>query len=97
MNSNAYRKCVKNALTCPCLPAWQVWRRHRRTCSGAGLNVLRTPITRTCGGAGVRYAIRWQISSPPFERLLDAAFDLRERLEEAGHRRGLARLERLAV
>jgi four helix bundle protein len=28
-------------------------------------------------------------------RLLDAAFDLRERLEEANHRRGRARLERL--
>jgi four helix bundle protein len=28
-------------------------------------------------------------------RLLDAAFDLRERLEEANHRRGQARLERL--
>jgi hypothetical protein len=28
-------------------------------------------------------------------RLLDAAFDLRERLEEANHRQGPARLERL--
>jgi four helix bundle protein len=28
-------------------------------------------------------------------RLLDAAFDLRERLEEANHRQGRARLERL--
>jgi hypothetical protein len=28
-------------------------------------------------------------------RLLDAAFDLRERLEEANHRHGAARLERL--
>lgn len=30
------------------------------------------------------------------QRLLDAAFDLRERLEEANHRQGKARLERLA-
>jgi four helix bundle protein len=29
------------------------------------------------------------------QRLLDAAFDLRERLEEANHRQGAARLERL--
>ncbi len=29
------------------------------------------------------------------QRLLDAAFDLRERLEEANYRRGAARLERL--
>ena len=29
------------------------------------------------------------------QRLLDAAFDLRERLEEANHRQGTARLERL--
>lgn len=31
------------------------------------------------------------------QRLLDAAFDLRERLEEANLRRGSARLERLAL
>jgi four helix bundle protein len=31
------------------------------------------------------------------QRLLDAAFDLRERLEEANLRRGAARLERLAL
>lgn len=31
------------------------------------------------------------------QRLLDAAFDLRERLEEANLRRGEARLERLAL
>lgn len=31
------------------------------------------------------------------QRLLDAAFDLRERLEEANHRQGKARLERLAL
>jgi four helix bundle protein len=31
------------------------------------------------------------------QRLLDAAFDLRERLEEANYRQGQARLERLAL
>jgi len=31
------------------------------------------------------------------QRLLNAAFDLRERLEEANHRRDQARLERLAL